>query len=185
MPFGLVGAPSFFQRRWIRCYEAYHSSVPTQMTSWSILRKNTCPSSIFENVFEHFTAAGLTLRGRKCHIGMREISYFEHVFSGSGLSPDPQKVDVVQNRATLTDATTIRQFLGLASYYWRQIPHLTDFTAPLHALTQKCKTAFITFKNCLPEAPVLTFCHTASYKQILRMLVSEQYLNNGDMLLHM
>ena len=38
------------------------------------------------------------MRGRKCHLG---ISYLGHVFSGSGMAPDKQKVSAVQEWPTI------------------------------------------------------------------------------------
>ena len=45
-------------------------------------------------VFKRLLDAGLTLRGSKCHIGMNAVHYLGHVFSGTGMSPDPNKVQV-------------------------------------------------------------------------------------------
>ena len=63
-----------------------------------------------------------------------------------------------------TDVTQVRQFLGLASYYWRYIHHFSDIAAPLNKLTKKgtpfiwnqeCDNAFTALKQHLTQAPVL------------------------------
>ena len=43
-------------------------------------------------VFQRLKEAGLTLRGKKCHIRMSEVPYMVHVFSGAGVAPDLEKV---------------------------------------------------------------------------------------------
>ena len=62
--------------------------------------------------------------------------------------------------------TAVRQFIGLASYYWRFVPGFASIAAPLRALTKKnavftwtpeCQTAFDRLKDLLVTAPVLAF----------------------------
>ena len=43
-------------------------------------------------VFEHLSAAGLTLRGREYHIGLPRVSYLGHVFSCKRMEPDMPKL---------------------------------------------------------------------------------------------
>ena len=40
--------------------------------------------------------AGLTLRGRKCCTDVPNVCYLGHIFSTSGIQPDPNKVYAVQ-----------------------------------------------------------------------------------------
>ena len=117
-------------------------------------------------VFQRLKTAGLTLRGKKCHIGMSQVTYLGHVFSGSGMIPDPQKIKVVQDWPVPHNTTAVRQFLGLASYYRWYIHHFSEIAAPLHALTQKgvpfswsteCAEAFTALKDHLTQAPVLAY----------------------------
>ena len=93
------------------------------------------------------------------------MSYLGHVFSGSGMSPYPQKVQAVQEWPTPMDVTTVHQFLGLASYYQTIRPSISDIAAPLNAITQKgvvlawtsyCADAFATIKKHL-QAPVMSY----------------------------
>ena len=70
-----------------------------------------------ETVFLRLSDAGLTLRGTKCNIRMSSVQYLGHVFSASGVSPDPNKTKVVAEWPSPTNVTEVRQFLGLASYY--------------------------------------------------------------------
>ena len=117
-------------------------------------------------VFQRLTNAGLTLKVKKCHIGLPTVSYLGHIFSGSGMSPDPQKIQAVYQIPEPADVTALRHFLGLTSYYRRYIRQFSEIAAPLHALTQKgipfswndkCKESFKMLKECLVSTPVLSY----------------------------
>jgi len=68
---------------------------------------------------------------------MSKVCYLGQIFSADGIQPDPDKVFAVQAWPTPTDVATLRQFLGLASYYKRYVHKFADVAAPLHGLTQK------------------------------------------------
>ncbi len=82
------------------------------------------------------------------------------------MSPDPRKIQAIQDWPTSHDFHSTRQFVGLASYYRRYIQNFANIVAPLHKLTKKgdifkcdrdCIDAFCTLKKCLGNAPVLGF----------------------------
>ena len=117
-------------------------------------------------VFLCLQTVGLTLRGKKCCIGVPRVCYLGHIFLASGIQPDPNKVYAVQAWLKLTDVTTLRQFLGFASYYRRYVLKFADIAVPLHALTQKGvpfqwttahDESFAHLKSVLTLAPVLTY----------------------------
>ena len=134
---GLIGAPSSFQRlmdsvlRGLSFVTIYLDDILVHSAT------EEEHSHLLQEVFQRLADAGLTLRGRKCHIGMAKVPYLGHVFSGSGMHPDPKKVQRVQELPVPTDTTEVRQFLGLASYYRRYIHRFSDIAAPLNALTNK------------------------------------------------
>jgi len=72
------------------------------------------------------SSAGLTLRDKKCHIGMDKVTYLGHEFLAAGMEPEKQKVTVVQEWETPKDVTDLRSFLGLVSYYRRHISNFAD-----------------------------------------------------------
>ena len=97
---------------------------------------------------------------------MPEVPYLGHVFSGTGMTPNQEKVKEVQEWPVPNDATEVRRFLGLASYYRRYIHQFSSIASSLHNLTQKdvqfswtpqCQTAFDTLKAKLTEAPILVY----------------------------
>ena len=121
-----------------------------------------------QQVFQRLQGAALTLRGSKYHIGVSKVCYLGHIFDYNGMHPDPCKVSCVQDWPTPTNATTLKQFLGLASYYRRYIEKFADIAAPLHNLTKKdisfswspeCTKAFVELKSRLTQAPILAFPH--------------------------
>ena len=136
MPFGLAGAPSSFQRLMDKTLQGL-SFVTIYLDDILVHSKNIdTHREHLDIVFKRLLDAGLTLRGEKCHIGMSTVQYLGHVFSATGMSSDPRKVQVVVDWPTPTDVTEVRQFLGLASYYRRYIQHFSNVAAPLYSLTQ-------------------------------------------------
>ena len=170
MPFGLCGAASSFQRLMDKIMRGL-SFVTTYQDDILIHSRNAHDHrSHLQEVFRRLADAGLTLRGRKCSIGMSEVSYLGHIFSASGMGPDPQKVKAIKDWPVPSDVTALRQFLGLASYYRRYIQSFADISAPLNKLTWKsipfewsseCSEAFAMLKDNLMKAPILAYpCFT-------------------------
>ena len=44
-----------------------------------------------QQVFQRVREAGLTQKGKKCHIAMSAVYYLGHIFSRAGMSPDVQR----------------------------------------------------------------------------------------------
>ena len=117
-------------------------------------------------VFERLRAANLKLKVGKCVFLQEQVKYLGHTISRQGIAPDVSKVEKVQHFPVPTDVLTLRQFLGLASYYRRFIKNFAAVSSPLTALTKKgvlfewtthCQGAFDKLKNLLCTAPVLAY----------------------------
>ena len=147
-------------------------------------------------VFQKLQVVGLTLRGKKCHIGMDKVFYLGHKFLGAGMMPGPSKVKVVEEWPSPHDVHSVRQFLGLASYYRRYVNVFVTIAAPLHFLTQmdtpfnwstECDAAFQTLKQNLVQDPILAYpgFDVLLFCKLMRVpLDLGQYLNRMVMSLH-
>ncbi len=87
-------------------------------------------------VFRKFTEVNLTLSKKKCEFNKKSITFFGFVFSGQGISPDPKKVEAIQNAKSPTTTSGVRSFLGMAMYCAKFIPNFSDISEPLRELTK-------------------------------------------------
>lgn len=164
MPFGLCNAPATFQR-------LMQSVLAGLDWCFVYLDDILIVSSTLEEHLERLRVvltrlreAGLRLKPRKCHLLMLQVFFLGHIISKEGVHPDPAKTEKVKEYPTPTDVTSLRQFIGLASYYRRFVRDFAKVAGPLHALTRKgvvflwseaCETAFCRLKDLLVTAPVL------------------------------
>ena len=100
----------------------------------------------------------------KCHFAMTKIPFLGHVVSQEGLSPNPAKVQVLQDWPVPSTPHELRCFLGLGQYLSKFIPGYASLTACLQALLRKnatwiwtdaCASAFAEIKSKLMSAPVM------------------------------
>ena len=68
-------------------------------------------------VFDRFRFPNLKLKPAKCFLAGTEVTYLSYIISRTGISADTQKIKVVQNFPPPDGLTSLRSFLGLASYY--------------------------------------------------------------------
>ena len=166
MPFGLCNAPATFQRimqlvlaglEWRHCFVYLDDILVVSRTFEEHIGH-------LREVFNRLRSAGLRLKPKKCLILRDEVPYLGHVISARGVRPDPSKTEKVQHFPVPYDVTSVRQFIGLASYYRRFVPDFARIAAPLHALTRKnvvfkwsgaCAMAFQQLKEALITAPIL------------------------------
>ena len=118
---------------------------------------------------------------------MTSVAYLGHVFSAMGMAPDSNKIQAVQEWPVPSTTAGVRQFLGLASYYYRYIECFSHIAAPLHALTQKnttfcwteaCQQALTTLKERLTQIPVLQYpqFHSAANQFVVYTDASDEGL---------
>ncbi|CAM5107448.1 unnamed protein product [Eretmochelys imbricata] len=119
-----------------------------------------------QKVFERIREAGLTVKAKKCQIGLNRVTYLEHQVGQGTINPLLAKVNAIQKWPVLKSKKQVQSFLGLAGYYRRFVPQYSQIAAPLTDLTKKkqpnavqwteeCQKALNQLKATLMSDPVL------------------------------
>ncbi|CAM4376777.1 unnamed protein product [Lepidochelys olivacea] len=167
LPFGLRNAPATFQRlvdgllAGLGEYAvAYLDDVAIFSDSWADHLEH------LQKVLERIRQAGLTVKAKKCQIGLNRVTYLGHQVGQGTISPLQAKVDAIQKWPVPKSKKQVQSFLGLAGYYRRFVPPYSQIAAPLTDLTKKkqpnavqwtgkCQKAFNKLKATLMSDPVL------------------------------
>lgn len=166
MPFGLVNAPSVFQR-------LVHNVLGNLRFSKALayLDDILVPSTSYEEglkylreVFELFRKSRLTLRLKKCFFFQGQINYLGHEINCEGVRPDVNKIKAVEKFPVPKSVREVRQFMGLTSYFRKYIERFAIIAQPITKLTKKDfefmwgdeqERAFTTLKSKLIDRPLL------------------------------
>ena len=93
-----------------------------------------------EKVLERLEDYGLTLRKDKCQFGVQEVTWFGMIYSKQGMSPDPEKVQIIKDWPATEDKAAVKSFLQTCQFsheFMRPGAKRTysDVTLPLRRLT--------------------------------------------------
>ena len=100
------------------------------------------------------------------HFFAKEIQYFGHVLSTTGIKPLPSKTTAIKLMKPVKNAKQVRAFLGLVGYCHRFIKEFAWIAKPLTALTSHDAkfdwishhhAAFNTLKSALIEKHILRY----------------------------
>lgn len=72
---------------------------------------------ILRQIFERLTSYNFTLKLSKCVFFEREVSFLGFSVSRHGISPDPDKLQVISQFAAPKNKRELQQFLGVCNYY--------------------------------------------------------------------
>ncbi|XP_074629572.1 uncharacterized protein LOC141887195 [Acropora palmata] len=119
-----------------------------------------------QEVFATIEKCGLKLNEKKREIRKPKICYFGNTVGEEGMSPDPDKVQAIQDLPAPDNVTELRQVLGMINYLGRFLPNLSRVVSPMSELL-KCDSAwnwshqqqeaFDKVKAMVTTAPVLAF----------------------------
>jgi RNase H-like domain found in reverse transcriptase/Reverse transcriptase (RNA-dependent DNA polymerase)/Integrase zinc binding domain len=169
MPFGLVNAPSTFQRamdvilsrvKW-RFALVYLDEVIVFSQSYSQ------HLSDLADVLDLLRNAGVTLRLKKCHFFKKRVKYLGHIVTPGKLEVDDRNTMAIQMAKIPVNRTELRSFLGLCNVYRRFVPNFARRAASLTKLLrgkvpdrleldQEAVDSFEDLKSCLCAPPVLS-----------------------------
>lgn len=166
MPFGLVNAPSVFQRTINKILkEAKIKYAIVYMDDILIPSKDFDEGlSRLEEVLQLLREGGLTLKLSKCHFFLDTVDFLGFDVSANGIRPGSRKSEAVSKFPRPTNQHEVRQFLGLSGFFRRFIKGYAMITAPLTDLLRKNsgwywnneqEQAFEKVKELLTSRPVL------------------------------
>ena len=129
--FGLVQAPAFFQHLMNKVLDNF----PFAMTYLDdiIIFSNTEEEHLahIEEIFRRLEAADLKMKRSKCNFFKKHIHYLGHLISANGIQPLKDKLDTIRDMPAPRSSKEVKQFLGLAGYYRKFVPHFADLSRPL------------------------------------------------------
>ena len=79
----------------------------------------------------------LRLNEDKCKFSKIEVKFYFHIFSSSGLKPNPKKVETIHKARPPQNLSEVKFLLGMAQYVSRFISNYTTITTPLPLLTRQ------------------------------------------------
>ena len=139
MPFRLTNAPTTFMDLMHRVFQPYLDQFVVVFVDDILIYSQ----SEWEHEY-HLRIVLQLLRGHhlytkfsKYEFWLTEVRFLGHVVSASGVSVDPEKVEVVMSWEKPKLVFAIRSFLGLAGYYRRFIEDFSRLAAPMTRLTRK------------------------------------------------
>ncbi|KIH54937.1 hypothetical protein ANCDUO_14914 [Ancylostoma duodenale] len=166
MPMGLKGAPDTFQkiansliRELKSCTFAYIDDIVTCSDDFA--------GHIVDirELFDRIRSFGMKLRLDKCVFAAQEVEYLGVLISKNGSRINPIRTEKIANFPVPTNVTSVKSFLGMASYFRRFIRNFAEIASPLCQLTTKDhrkfqwrrehQSAFEELKKRLSSAPVL------------------------------
>jgi hypothetical protein len=131
-----------------------------------------------EEIFNRLRQCGLKVKPEKCHFFQEKVSFLGHTISAAGIATDQSKHAAIKEYPRPTTEKSLRQFLGLASYFRRFIKGFAQIAGPLSNLlctgtrqrqrrtksisivdkwTSECEEAFENLKVKLTSTPLLGF----------------------------
>ena len=166
MPFGLVTAPSTFQRTM-----NYVLTTVLGRHTLAYMDDVVVFSGTFDEHIRHLTEtlgllerAGFRLNRSKCTLAAKEIKFLGFRVSQGGVRPEPEKTAAIAKMERPSNVKAVRRFLGCTGFFRRHVPGYAGIAKPLTLLTRKEKpfiwgeeqeVAWQTLKDKLVAAPIL------------------------------
>ena len=166
MPFGLVNAPSTFQRAMSVALRGCENFSVVYIDDILVFSEDEAQHhEHLRSVFDALQSSSYHVRLQKCSFFASEVPFLGHVLSTDGIKADTSRFNLADAFPTpFLTAKQVRSFLGLVMWYRTFIPHVATLAAPLFPLTSPKKqiawsevaeAAVTELKRALSSTPVL------------------------------
>lgn len=144
MPFGLKNAPSVFQRIIMQVLgDLANAYVIVYMDDIMITASTQCEAlERLQIVLDVLTEAGFSFNITKCSFLKTSVQYLGYHIRAGEIRPNPQKIVALTALPPPKSVTSLRQFIGLATYFKQFIKGILQLMKPLYFLTSD-KNKFI------------------------------------------
>ena len=137
VPFGLKGAPSYYQQQIAHSLEGL-LYLKCEVYIDDIIIYGKTEGEFVSNlrvVLTKLNSKMITVNPAKCKFGLIEVEYVGHMISKDGLNMSPEKKKKVLDFPVPDTTKQLRGFLGLVNYFRDHIRGYAATCAPMHALT--------------------------------------------------
>lgn len=178
MPFGLVNAPSTFQRMVMKMLVNLYGEEVLCYIDDIIIFASTFKDLIlrFRQVLERMKESNCYLNIRKCRFGFKRIKYLGHIIENGKISVNPATVEKIKAIKVPDSVESVRRFLGMVGYFRGFIKNFASLANPLNRLLKKnvefvwtteCNEAFERLRDCLCKEPILMSLPNPKWKFVL------------------
>uniref|UniRef100_A0A0A9YZ15 RNA-directed DNA polymerase n=1 Tax=Lygus hesperus TaxID=30085 RepID=A0A0A9YZ15_LYGHE len=135
-PFGVRNASSTFQRAILEILGDLAHQYVICFLDDLMITATTEEEALdrLDHVLAVLTQAGVSLNHTKCHFVVTHVEFLGYNVQNGELRPNTLKIDALVALPPPSTVTSLRQFLGLASYFRSFIPKFSEIAAPLYRL---------------------------------------------------
>lgn len=166
MPFGLVNAPSVFQRTINKILSDAKIKYALVYMDDILIPARSFEEGLgrLEEVLSLLRQGGLTLKLSKCNFFMSNIDFLGFEINSEGIKPGEKKTEAVSKFPVPKGQRELQQFIGLANFFRRFVQGFATIARPLTGLLRKDAEwhwgpeqlkAFETIKSVLIQRPLL------------------------------
>ncbi len=139
LPFGLKGAPSYFQK--VMADEVLKGLVGSILEVYidDVIIFGNTEKEIIERtqaVFDRFRKFNIHIKKAKCKFGLRSVQYVGYVLSEHGFCMSEERKKTILQIPRPENVGKLRTFLGMTSYLRQFIHNYANIVGPLHAMNK-------------------------------------------------
>ena len=172
-PFGLVNAPSVWQRLIDNVMADYKWKFAlTYVDDICIFTKSDNISDHIRDldlVFDRLDTHGLCVKASKTFLARQELPFLGHLIGMDGIKPDPRKLAAITEMPLPTSLKQLRSTLGTFNYYRKFVKNFSKIASPLNTLMKKDQSS----KRCVGNKIEYTEEQIQTFGTLKEALTSE------------